>query len=280
MFGLLHGILPDEHTWPITFSYAVGGASGRAGIKAGLFFSLAFTVQRMLVSELSYFALAPIMRIWTLNAPVYALVGLAMLVAGVVVLRRGRYPHVHLLGHHHEGGAAAMEPASLVLGRHHQTQHSEVEQTPPAYWALIHGFIAGFGFGAFSLFVNTVAAPAMPAWWIGFLPGFLFGLGTTTVLVVLGWFFGHSLRWLHGLDEAGIKRVGAMTGGRTLLYGGALYALFGVASALSPPDLRSWLTGRMLLAVFLLLAALPALLISLREVRLPRHEAAEAGDCC
>jgi hypothetical protein len=24
LFGLLHGILPDEHTWPITFSYAIG----------------------------------------------------------------------------------------------------------------------------------------------------------------------------------------------------------------------------------------------------------------
>ena len=31
LFGLLHGILPDEHTWPITFSYAIGGASGRRG---------------------------------------------------------------------------------------------------------------------------------------------------------------------------------------------------------------------------------------------------------
>ena len=43
LFGLLHGVLPDEHTWPITFSYAIGGASGREGIKAGLYFSAAFT---------------------------------------------------------------------------------------------------------------------------------------------------------------------------------------------------------------------------------------------
>ena len=27
LFGLLHGILPDEHTLPITFSYAIGGAT-------------------------------------------------------------------------------------------------------------------------------------------------------------------------------------------------------------------------------------------------------------
>ena len=58
LFGLLHGILPDEHTWPITFSYAIGGASGWEGIKAGLYFSAAFTLQRTLLSEAAYLALA------------------------------------------------------------------------------------------------------------------------------------------------------------------------------------------------------------------------------
>ncbi len=45
LFGLLHGILPDEHTWPITFSYAIAGWSGKEGMKAGLYFSAAFTLQ-------------------------------------------------------------------------------------------------------------------------------------------------------------------------------------------------------------------------------------------
>jgi hypothetical protein len=53
LFGLLHGILPDEHTWPISFSYAIGGASGKEGMKAGLYFSAASTFQRMLISELA-----------------------------------------------------------------------------------------------------------------------------------------------------------------------------------------------------------------------------------
>ena len=59
LFGLLHGVLPDEHTWPITFSYAIGGATGLEGIKAGLYFSAAFTLQRTLLSEAAYLALAP-----------------------------------------------------------------------------------------------------------------------------------------------------------------------------------------------------------------------------
>ncbi|MGC8671521.1 MAG: hypothetical protein ACP5TJ_01340, partial [Candidatus Micrarchaeia archaeon] len=46
LLGLVHGITPDEHTWPITFSYAVGSYSTKKGMKAGLIFSSGFTLQR------------------------------------------------------------------------------------------------------------------------------------------------------------------------------------------------------------------------------------------
>lgn len=102
LFGLLHGILPDEHTWPITFSYAIGGASGKEGIKAELYFSAPLTVQRMLISELAYLALAPFLLSPEINGIVYVVVGLAMSVAGVIVLRKNRYPHLHLRVDWHE----------------------------------------------------------------------------------------------------------------------------------------------------------------------------------
>jgi len=35
---MVHGITPDEHTWPITFNYAIGSYSIRGGLKAGLCF--------------------------------------------------------------------------------------------------------------------------------------------------------------------------------------------------------------------------------------------------
>lgn len=35
LLGLVHGMVPDEHTWPITFSYAVGGYSTRKGLRGG-----------------------------------------------------------------------------------------------------------------------------------------------------------------------------------------------------------------------------------------------------
>src|SRR5260370_15591755 len=55
--GMLHGVIPDEHTWPITFSYSVGSATGRGGIRSGIFFSSAFTLQRAIIAQPAGFSI-------------------------------------------------------------------------------------------------------------------------------------------------------------------------------------------------------------------------------
>lgn len=264
MFGLLHGVLPDEHTWPITFSYAIGGASGREGMRAGLYFSAAFTLQRTLLSEVAYLALAPFLLSPVINGIVYVVVGAAMSIAGAIVLRRNLYPHIHLLGHCHDDGCE-MERSSGVLARQHTDTTPKIS-TPPVHWTLVHGFIAGFGFGGFSLFVNTIAAPAMGSPWLGFLPGLLYGLGTTIMLVIIGAVFGASLRWTHRLTEQEINRIGSQTGGRTLFFGGLLFAIFGVITLLGldrglPVD-----AGYVLIGLFMIVVAVPAFVYTLRQV--------------
>jgi hypothetical protein len=270
LFGLLHGVLPDEHTWPITFSYAVGGASGKEGMRAALYFSGAFTVQRMLLSELAYLALAPFLLEPTINGVVYMVVGIAMSAAGWIVLRRNHVPHFHLFGHH-ERQVHKMESKG-----HHLTGVSEdlsqPVMAPAPSWTMIHGFIAGFGFGGFSLFVNTVAAPAMPEPWSGFLPGLLFGLGTMIMLVALGALFGASLRWTHSLTREEIKRIGAHTGGRTLFFGGLLFSLFGVATLLGLDHYLPFDAGYLFVGLFMVSIALPSFAYSWREVREMRKE--------
>lgn len=271
LFGLLHGILPDEHTWPITFSYAIGGASGGEGMKAGLFFSGAFTIQRAFMAELSFLALAPFLRSPEINGIVYLVVGAVMSAAGVIVLRRNRYIHFHLFGHHHDE-ADQMETTARVLARQHQAHRVEIA-APPVHWTVIHGFIAGFGFGGFSLFINTVAAPAMGSAWVGFLPGLLFGIGTMIMLVIIGALFGASLRWIHSLSESEIKQIGAQTGGRTLFFGGFIFVLFGVATIAGldrhlPVDIGYVMVGTIMIAV-----AIPAFIFSLRKVMKARHGA-------
>ncbi len=272
LFGLLHGILPDEHTWPITFSYAIGGASGKEGMKAGLYFSAAFTVQRMLISELAYLALAPFLLLPIVNGIVYMVVGIAMSAAGALVLRQNRYPHLHLLGHHHDAGHQIEKPSHVLKRRH--TEPAGSVATPPARWTIIHGFIAGFGFGGFSIFVNTVAAPAMSSAWLGFLPGLVFGLGTMIMLVVVGGLFGASLRWAHALTEPEIKRIGAQTGGRTLFFGGLLFGVFGVATLLGLDRLLPIDAGYVLIGLFMITIAIPAFVYSLKEVLATRKPSA------
>jgi hypothetical protein len=265
LFGLLHGILPDEHTWPITFSYAIGGASGREGMKAGLFFSAAFTLQRTLLPEVAYLALAPFLLSPTINGIVYVIVGLAMSAAGAIVLRQNRYIHFHLLGHHHEE-AREMGTSLSVLSKHHDESTVPVSAPPPAKWTILHGFIAGFGFGGFSLFVNTVAAPAMQSPWLGFLPGLVFGLGTMIMLVLIGFLFGASLRWTHLLSEQEIKQIGSQTGGRTLFFGGLLFALFGVATIFGLDRYLPVDAGYVLIGLFMIVIAVPAFVYTLKEV--------------
>src|SRR5207302_10183727 len=96
LLGIVHGITPDEHTWPITFSYAVGGYSTWRGLRAGLIFSLAFTAQQALASELAHLGLAHWFTFDGLDAVVYLIVGIVMAAAGLFVMGRGVLPHLHL----------------------------------------------------------------------------------------------------------------------------------------------------------------------------------------
>jgi small-conductance mechanosensitive channel len=233
-------------------------------MRAGLFFSAAFTVQRTLLSEAAYLALAPFLLQPVVNGIVYVVVGLAMAIAGAIVLRRNLYPHLHLLGHCH-GDACETEQSIGVLARQH-TDTDPTAATPPVHWTLIHGFIAGFGFGGFSLFINTVAAPAMGSPWLGFLPGLLYGLGTTIMLVLVGALFGASLRWSRRLTEEEVRRIGSQTGGRTLFFGGLLFCVFGIVTLTGLDRGLSVDTGYVLIGLFMIGIAIPAFVYTLREV--------------
>ena len=277
LFGLLHGILPDEHTWPITFSYAIGGASGKEGMKAGLYFSAGFTLQRMLVTELSYLALARFLLLPMVEGIVYIVVGFVMSAAGAIVVRRNRYPHFHFIGHHHKEGLLTEDTGHIVT-RHHMDPGDTV-MAPPPRWAFIHGFIAGFGFGGFALFIMTVAAPKMPGPWLGFLPGLLFGLGTMIMLVAIGALFGASMRWTRALTEQEIRRVGAQTGGRTLFFGGLLFGFAGIAITAGLDRFLPISMGYLIIGLFAVGVVIPAFVYSWKEVlKMRKLSADDSGE--
>jgi sulfite exporter TauE/SafE len=215
LLGLVHGITPDEHTWPITFSYAIGSYSTRRGLRVGLIFSLAFTAQQALASELAHLGLAGWLAVERLEHAIYFVVGLLMVAAGLYVTGHGALPHLHLWRMQRSAGAPV--------------QPRELRPWMPA----VHGFIAGFGLDAFSVIIYTTLAPAMTSAATGWLPGFVYGLGTLCVQAAAGAAFGY---WAarRGLPAEAIRNISLTTAARTLLWGGCAFTLFGLFAMAFP----------------------------------------------
>ncbi len=242
LLGILHGVTPDEHTWPITFSYSVGTFSSKGGAKTGLTFSSGFTLQRSILSELAYLALAGVFMTTFAFGLTYIVVGLAMLGAGIYIARKGFYLHWHFLerklgekaGIHKEGSMLQEQELSHEINPAYVNEKDLVKPVPVKL-AFIHGFIAGFGFGAFALIVYTVLSPVMPNAFLGWVPGALFGLGTMTAQVMFGTVFGTWLSKMKGLTQQGIALVGKTITKTVLEYGGLAFVIGGIAILLYPP---------------------------------------------
>lgn len=223
LLGVVHGVTPDEHTWPITFSYAIGSFSARKGMRSAVSFSLSFTLQRALLSELAYLGLLHVADNPTWNAVIYLVVGAVMALAAVYVLRLRCALHLHLW------------PPSV--GGCHRPSHADTAEwagrTPTPAMAAVHGFVAGWGLGAFALIMATVLAPAMPSAALGWVPGAAFGLGTTAVLAGAGAVIGALIRHQR-LPERLAQRVAQEGAGWTLLVGGLLFASAGAAGLVIP----------------------------------------------
>ena len=211
LLGIVHGITPDEHTWPITFSYAIGGYSTARGLRAGLLFSAALAIQAGLASELAYLGLTQWLTFESFDNVVYVAVGIIMAAAGLFAMGRGVLPHLHLPG------------LLRAQAQAHPPQPRELKWWMPA----VHGFIAGWGIDAFSVIIYTTLAPAMPSAATGWLPGFVFGLGTLCVQAAAGAAFG---AWAvrRGLPQEAIRNIALTTAARTLTWGGVAFVLFGL----------------------------------------------------
>ena len=213
LLGIVHGVTPDEHTWPITFSYAVGGYSTARGLRAGLLFSLAFAIQAAFASELAHLGLTQWFTIAGFDNIVYVAVGLVMAAAGLFAMGRGVLPHLHLPG---------------VPRKRERTQAQPPQPRELKWWMpAVHGFIAGWGLDAFSMIIYTTLAPAMPSAAIGWLPGLVFGFGTLCVQAAAGAAFG---AWAvrRGLPQEAIRNIALTTAARTLTWGGLAFLLFGL----------------------------------------------------
>ena len=221
ILGMLHGLTPDEHTWPITFSYSIGSYSTKGGMRAGFMFSSGFTVQRTILAALGFAGLAAVYEAYNLDGYVYVLVGAGMFLAGYYLLRG---TDVHL-------------PLDRILGgREHHTV--KAERVPmhesedgikpvPMKMATAHGFIAGWGLGAYASIIVFVLAPQMPNIFYAALVGTSFGIGTMFMQIIVGSVFANIMK-VKKLTIEQIKYVGRSAAARTLYLGGVAFAIIGV----------------------------------------------------
>ena len=222
LLGIVHGVTPDEHTWPITFAYAVGAYSTWRGMRAGLLFSAAFTLQRSIASELAWAGLSHVFQAPGFAIGVDLVVGAVMIASAWFIASGKAAPHLHI-------GRAI--PAG-------QSLHD------PRWWLpALHGFIAGWGFGAFAAILYGVMAPAMPNAWLGFAPGLAFGLGTMVTQIIIGGLVG---AWAAraGLTPDNLRQIALTSAARTLKWGGAGLMLVGILAIFAPQwaDVH-WVTG-------------------------------------
>jgi hypothetical protein len=163
---------------------------------------------------------------YNLDGPVYIVVGFVMAIAGSYILK-GRYIHI---------------PIDVALGSklHHTDEakriplHEVHEKEIPLKMTIVHGLIAGFGFGAYATIITFILAPQVPSLIYAPLPGLMFGLGTMTMQVLFGAAFATILR-LKKLTEDKIKVIARRSAGRTLYYGGIAFMLIGLLVILIPP---------------------------------------------
>ncbi|MCI0182092.1 hypothetical protein [Sulfoacidibacillus ferrooxidans] len=135
---------------------------------------------------------------------VYLIVGIVMFLSGMYILNKGNSWHLFHFRKRQQG-----QDHSLVT----------LPRALPRYMPLVHGFIAGWGIGAFAVIIYTVLAPQMPSAWVGWTPGAFFGIGTMIMQILLGGLFGAWMSRRRLPDEIRAYVARKMSG-RTLAGGG------------------------------------------------------------
>ena len=144
--GVIHGLKPDEHTWPITVTYGMMQSNVRGVILAVSTFAGALTL------------------VWTL---------MSMLIGQVVGILRPEVldPYVDII----VGLTMIGVSAYLVFGRHGGQGGVETADYK-VIW--VHGLAAAFGGDFFIVLILTVALVPAISTSLSFLVGLAFGAGS------------------------------------------------------------------------------------------------------
>ncbi|MGC8848596.1 MAG: hypothetical protein ACP5QE_07125 [Conexivisphaera sp.] len=152
--GVVHGLKPDEHTWPITVSYGLMQRNARGVLAAISVFAGALTL------------------VWTLMS---ALMGQLMGLLDISILG----PYVDVI----VGATMIGVAAYLVFGDHDKSPEEKGTADYRLIW--IHGLAAAFGGDFFIVLILTAALVPAISPGLSFLIGFMFGAGSWVAQTVI-----------------------------------------------------------------------------------------------
>jgi len=195
ILGLIHGLTPCEHTWPIIFAYVASERKWIKGLLASIFFVGPALLPWTLIAGFSGFLGSVI---WKESYEIYVnlLLGILMIIFGLYTLRFLKVPHLHIKG------CCDEKPRRISL-----------RQLP------IYGFIFGFAPCAPVLMVYAMAAELHTAF-LGLLSGLFFGLGTMISLASIGGILGGGFQFAEEKSRKDLSKICAkISGGILILFG-------------------------------------------------------------
>ncbi len=163
IIGIVHGIKPDIHTWPITIPYAIG----QPNIKKALLTTVVFT--------------SALTLIWTI------LSAITSSIYSLVVNPENISPYADIFA-----GTTMMLVGLLFIRKSKKEIHGKA---PDFKYIWIHGIGAAFGGDFFVVLVLVIALSGIfinPMF--GFLVGLLFGLGTMVTQLIIVYFSFHGFK--------------------------------------------------------------------------------------
>lgn len=144
IIGIIHGLKPDEHTWPITVSYGLMQSSVRKALLSTSVFAGALTLVWASLSALES-EILPFFSSYDVDPYVDVIVGITMISVALFILNAGR-----------KGKVASADYRVI--------------------W--VHGLAAAFGGDFIVVLVLTALLISMIPANLGFMIGLLFGLGS------------------------------------------------------------------------------------------------------
>jgi sulfite exporter TauE/SafE len=192
ILGLIHGLTPDEHTWPMLFSFVLSERKWTKGVLAAVSFILPATLVWAGISGFSGF-LGSVFWKESLEIYMHFILGVLMIIFGFYIFRFLKIPHLHLRHHHDE----KVEGISLKQ-------------------LSVYGFFLGLCPCVPVLILYGLSAK-LHNFSYGILAGVLFGLGTMVSLSILGGFLGGILQFAEEKSQKDLSKVCAKLSGFVLI---------------------------------------------------------------